>query len=241
MMHDSELKNKNCVITGATGGVGKEITKILAKKGCNLFLISKNNEKLIQLKSEIEKINDIKIIISASDLSIKENLIDIISKIKENFNSVDILINSAGKFYVDSLEESTLEKFEEGFNLNVRAPFYLSKLLSKDMIKQKWGRIVNIGSSSSYSGFKKGSIYCTTKHAILGLSRALHEELKDRNIRCYCISPASIRTDMGKMSKEQNFETFLNPIEVAEAILFVIMFDENLVINEMRLNRMKIE
>lgn len=241
MMKDSKLNNKNCVITGATGGVGKEIAKILAKKGCNLFLISKSNEKLIQLKSEIEKINNVKTITLTMDLSIQENLNNIILKIRENFNSIDILINAAGEFYIDSLEESTLEKFERGFNLNVRAPFYLSKVLSKNMSKQKWGRIVNIGSSSSYSGFKNGSIYCTTKHAILGLSRALHEELKDNNVRCYCISPASIRTEMGKISKEQNFETFLDPIEVAEAILFVIIFDENLVINEMRLNRMKIE
>ncbi len=240
-MQDSELKNKNCVITGATGGVGKEITRILAKKGCNLFLISRKDEKLIQLKLDIGKNNDVKIITLAVDLSIQENLSNTISKIRENFDSIDILINSAGVFYVDSLEESTLEKFEKGFNLNVRAPFYLSKILAKDMIKQKWGRIVNIGSSSSYSGFKNGSIYCTTKHAILGLSRALHEELKNDNIRCYCISPASIKTEMGKISKEQNFETFLNPIEVAEAILFAITFDENMVINEMRLNRMKIE
>ena len=109
------------------------------------------------------------------------------------------------------------------------------------MVKQNWGRIINIGSSSSYSGFKNGSIYCTTKHAILGLSRALHEELKNNNVRCYCVSPASTRTEMGKISKDQNFETFLDPVEVAQTILFVITLDENLVINEIRLNRMNIE
>jgi NADP-dependent 3-hydroxy acid dehydrogenase YdfG len=109
------------------------------------------------------------------------------------------------------------------------------------MVQQKWGRIVNLGSSSSYTGFKNGSIYCTTKHAILGLSRSLHAELKEDNVRCYCISPSSTRTDMGKISSDQNFETFLDPSDVAESIKFVISFDVNLVIDEIRLNRMKIE
>ncbi|WP_179371868.1 SDR family oxidoreductase [Nitrosopumilus ureiphilus] len=236
-----ELKNKNCVITGATGGIGKEIAQILARKGCNLFLISTDNKKLFQLESKIKNLNNIKIFTFATDLSNYENLENVVSKIKESFDSVDIVINSAGIFYVDSLIDSSIEKFEKAFNINVRAPFYLSKIFSEDMIAQNWGRIVNIGSSSSYSGFKNGSIYCTTKHAVLGLSRSLHEELKSKNVRCYCISPASTKTEMGKISIEQNFETFLDPIEVAETVVFVLLFDENLVINEIRLNRMKIE
>jgi len=240
-MTQIELKNKNCVITGATGGIGKEIAHSLASKGCNLFLISTDNEKLSQLKSKIENFNDVKIFTFATDLSIYEQLEKTISKIREQFDSVDILINSAGIFSVESLKDSSLNNFEKVFNVNVRAPFYLAKTLSQDMISKNWGRIVNLGSSSSYSGFKNGSIYCTTKHAILGLSRSLHEELKSKNIRCYCVSPASTRTEMGKISIDQNFETFLDPIEVAETIVFLISFDENLCINEIRLNRMKIE
>jgi len=240
-MAQIKLKNKNCVITGATGGIGREIAQILASKGCNLFLISTDNEKLSLLKSKIEDLYDVKIFTFATDLSIYEHLEETISKIKERFDSVDILINSAGIFFVDSLVDSSLDNFEKGFNVNVRAPFYLAKIFSVDMVAQNWGRIVNLGSSSSYSGFKNGSIYCTTKHAILGLSRSLHEELKNNNVRCYCVSPASTRTKMGKISTDQNFETFLDPIEVAETIVFVISLDENLVINEMRLNRIKID
>ena len=240
-MSQTELKNKNCVITGATGGIGREITKMLAAKGCNLFLISTDNEKLSQLESKIKNLSNVKIFTFATDLANYENLESAISKIKESFNSVDILINSAGIFYIDSLVDSSMQKFENAFNVNVRAPFYLSKMLSSDMVENNWGRIVNIGSSSSYSGFDKGSIYCTTKHALLGLSRSLHEELKSKNVRCYCISPASTKTEMGKISIDQNFETFLDPVEVAETVIFVLSFDKNLVINEIRLNRMKIE
>ena len=240
-MSDSILNGKNCVITGATGGIGIKISSILASKGCNLFLISTNEEKLSKLKTDIEKKYDTQISIFAIDLSLTENLRTVVSEIKKHFDNVDILINSAGIFNLDSLIDSTVEKFEKSFNVNVKAPFYLAQVFSKDMIQHKWGRIVNLGSSSSYAGFKNSSIYCTTKHAILGLSRSLHAELKEHNVRCFCISPSSTRTEMAKISSDQNFETFLDPAEVAESIVFVISFDENLVMDELRLNRMKIE
>jgi short-subunit dehydrogenase len=240
-MNEAKLDGKNCVITGATGGIGKKISEILASNGCNLFLISTNEKKLSELRLQIENSSNVKIHTFATDLSILENLKNTISEVRNFFEKVDILINSAGIFNVDPLLNSTIEKFEKNFNLNVRAPFYLARIFSQDMVQQKWGRIVNLGSSSSYTGFKNGSIYCTTKHAILGLSRSLHAELKEDNVRCYCISPSSTRTDMGKISSDQNFETFLDPSDVAESIKFVISFDENLVIDEIRLNRMKIE
>ena len=109
------------------------------------------------------------------------------------------------------------------------------------MKKKKWGRIVNIGSSSAYNGFKNGTIYCSTKHSLLGLSRALYAELKDTGIRTFCISPGSTQTKMGKISNDQNFETFLNPKEIADYVIFIISFDNELISEEIRLNRIKVE
>ena len=105
------------------------------------------------------------------------------------------------------------------------------------MKKKKWGRIINIGSSSSYQGFSEGTIYCASKHALLGLSRSLFAELKEAKIRTFCISPGSIKTDMGKQDKKQNYKTFLDPKEVAEYIVYSINFDKELVTEEIRLNR----
>ena len=127
------------------------------------------------------------------------------------------------------------------FNVNVKIPFILSKEFSKDMIKKKWGRIINIGSSSSYNGFENGSLYCGSKHAILGLSRSLQSELKQKNVRVLCISPGSTQTNMGKISKDQDFSTFLSAKEVAKYIIFSISFDKEMIIDEARLNRMVIK
>ena len=233
------LQNKNCLITGASGGIGHEIVKLLAKKGCNLFLTAQNQDKLVQLKKELEGINEkIKVEFLSADLTNLEDILKLIKKIRERFSNIDVLINSAGIFIIKSLSDSSIEDFEKCHNVNVLAPFLLSKEFSKDMVDKKWGRIVNLGSSSSYSGFKNGSVYCATKHSILGISRALHSELKDDNVRVYCISPASSKTKMAKISTDQDFNTFLDPKEVAEFIVFSISFDKELTIEEARLNRM---
>tara|TARA_B100000378_G_C18013402_1_gene401531 strand:+ start:400 stop:1122 length:723 start_codon:yes stop_codon:yes gene_type:complete len=236
------LKNKNCLVTGATGGIGKEISKELASNSCNLFLTSTNNTKLIKLKNQLKKINkNIKIEFLSADLTIQEDITELIGTINEKFSSIDIIINSAGVFMIKSIEKSTIDDFEKSINLNVKLPFILCKEFTKNMIKKKWGRVIMIGSSSSYSGFEKGSVYCASKHSILGLSRALNAELKKKNVRVLSISPASTQTNMGKISTEQDFNTFLNPKEVAQYIIHVISFDKEMIVDESRLNRMTIK
>lgn len=235
-----ELIKKNCLIVGASGGIGSEISKKIAEYDCNLFLIGKNEEKLLKLKKEIKN-KKIRIETGSVDLTNEKQINKIIQKIRKDFGKIDILINASGVFLIKSIEKSTVQDFEKCFKINVKAPFIFSKEFSKDMKKSKWGRIVNIGSSSSYNGFKNSTIYCSTKHALLGLSRALFSELKDKNIRTFCISPGSTQTDMGKLSKDQKFETFLDPKEIAEYVVFLIRFDKQLVSEEIRLNRIKIE
>ena len=238
-MKTSCLKNKNCLVTGATGGIGKEVSIQLADQSCNLFLTGRNKQKLESLKKLLIKNNpDINIEYKEGDLTRLSDIKNIVSNAKHHFGNIDILINCAGIFMIKSIGKSTVEDFDKAINLNVRAPFILSKEFSKYMVSKKWGRIVLIGSSSSYSGFENGSVYCASKHSILGLSRALNIELKKKNVRVMCISPSSTKTNMGKISVDQDFNTFLNPKEVAEYIIFILSFDNEMSIDESRLNRM---
>jgi 3-oxoacyl-[acyl-carrier protein] reductase len=127
-------------------------------------------------------------------------------------------------------------------NLNVRAPFVLSKEFSKDMVKNNWGRIVNIASSSAHNGFKNAAIYCASKHALLGLSRTLFAELKNQNVRTFCISPGSMKTRMAKEDEgllaEQDYNTFMDPKEVAEFIIKIISYDNEMISQEINLSRL---
>ena len=241
-LRKSTLSGKNCLITGATGGLGKEIAKLFVKKNCNLFLTGTTNSKLSAFGEELKTSNkDVKISHEAADLTNTEEIHKLIKKIRKEFSSIDIVINCAGVFLRKSLSDSSLEEIKNCLNVNIQAPILLSKEFSQDMVKKKWGRIVNIGSSSSYQGFKNSSIYCASKHALLGFSRSVLDELKNDNVRTFCVSPSSIKTKMGETLVEQDFNTFLNPKEVAESVIFIISYNDEMIIDELRLNRIKIE
>ena len=233
------LNKKNCFLTGATGGLGKEIAMQFVKNGYNLFLTAKNKKSLKKLKDELILINNnSEIYYDFGDLNKISDIKKIIKTCRKHFHSIDILINCAGIFTIKSLQKSSLSDFEQSFNVNCRAPFILSKEFSSDMIRKKWGRIINIGSSSSYSGFKDTSIYCASKHALLGFSRSLHNELKGKNVRTIIISPGSVKTPMGKKVKNQKFENFIDPKEISELIISLLQLDNEMVVDEIRLNRM---
>jgi short-subunit dehydrogenase len=238
------FEGKNCLITGATGGLGKQIAIELAQAGCNLFLTGRDNKKLELLKKELKiKNQEIEIFYKSADLRKNEDVNDLIDMVHKKNSTIDILINCAGNFPVNPLSESTIEEFDSCMNLNVRAPFVLSKEFSKDMIKNKWGRIVNIASSGAYNGLKNTSIYRSSKHALLGLSRSLSSELKEFNVRVFCFSPGPMKTEMGKeiINKEnhsERFDTFMQTNEIAEFIIFVISFENNLMSPEIRVGRM---
>ena len=239
------LQGKNCLITGATGGLGKELAVEFAKKGCNLFLTATNNEKLNSLKLELEssKENGVKIYCEAADISSTDNINNLIKKIRKIYAPIDILVNCAGVFPVKLLSESTVEDFDNCFNINVKAAFILCKEFSQDMVKKRWGRIINIASSGAYNGRKKTVVYRASKHALLGLSRSLHSELKEYNVRTFCISPGPIKTSMGKEiirneNPDEKFKSFLNPKEITEFITYLISFDNEMVSEEVRLSRM---
>ena len=235
------LQGKNCLITGATGGLGKEIAKEFAKNGCNLFLTGRDDEKLNSLKNELEN-DQIKIDFEAADLSDVDDIQKLIDKTKNAFPNIDILVNCAGIFPVKLLSNSTVDDFEQCFSVNVKAAFVLCKEFSQGMVSKKWGRIVNIASSSAYAGFKNTSIYCSSKHALLGLSRSLHSELKEHNVRTFCVSPGPIKTSMGhdiikNENPDEKFDSFMNPNEIAEFIVYLISFDNEMVSEEIRLSR----
>ena len=235
------LKGKNCLITGSTGGLGKEIAKEFAENGCNLFLTGRNDKKLNSLKNELQN-DQIKIDFKAADLSDVDDIQKLIDKTKNIFSNVDILVNCAGIFPVKLLSDSTMDDFEKCFSVNVRAAFVLCKEFSQGMVSKKWGRIVNIASSSAYAGFKNTSIYCSSKHALLGLSRSLHSELKEYNVRTFCVSPGPIKTSMGhdiikNENPDEKFDSFMNPNEIAEFITYLISFNNEMVSEEIRLSR----
>jgi len=237
----SIFHGKRALVTGATGGLGSEISLQLIKNGCSVFLLGTNLNKLEKLHLKLDRINKAshgpcgtaKLEYQCLDFC---NLKSLQEFLEEN-NKFDILINCAGIFPIVNLYNSSMADYDRCFDINVRAPFLLSKICSENMKENNWGRIVNIGSSSSYNGSEDTGLYCASKHALLGLSRSFYKELKPHNVRVYTVSPGSIQTEMGANDTRQDFSTFLNPSEVAEYVLYVMSQDNELIADEIRLNR----
>ena len=242
-MHNDVLVNKNCLITGATGGIGKQLAFIFAESGVNLFLTSTNTKSLQTLKSSIKKkFPKSTIHTCAADLRKSSDFTKLVGSVRSSFGKIDILINNAGFYRDNSLVKTSLDEFDKTFSINVRAPFVLSHEFAKDMIKKKWGRIVNIGSSSAYVGQPDHPAYASSKYALLGLSKSMTKDLRRFNVRVFFIAPGPVKTKMAarwaKASKNQNYETFIDPKEFSIFVRDLIKLDSNMFIEEVRICRM---
>ena len=217
------LKGKKALITGATGGLGRQICLSLAFAGCKIHATGTSAAKLDELEFLINSIDDACLGTYQVDLTDEKSIKKTCSDLE-----VDILINCAGVFPIASLEKSTIEEFDKCMAINLRAPFLLTKLLISHMKNQGWGRVINVGSSSGYGGFKDG---------LLGLSRSLYNEYRESGVKVFSVSPGSIKTPMGKTIKNQDYNTFMEPKEIADFITKIISYDGNMIPEETRLNR----
>ena len=238
----NNLINKNSFITGATGGLGKSFVQTLAKQGSNLFLTATDEKKLSNIANEAKSLNDnIEVFYEVADLKSEIEVKNVSISALEKFETVDILINCAGLFSQNSIDNTNNQDFRDAISINLFSPYYFSKIFSKSMKRNSWGRIVNIGSSSSYKGFKNSSIYCLSKHGLSGLSKSLEDELLDYGIRVFDIMPGSIKTPMGAIDKKQNYETFIEPEEIANFTIDILKYDTNFRLSDVKIYREKYE
>jgi len=237
-MKANTLQDKRCLVTGATGGLGREITLAMHRAGCKVFPTGRNSAMLDNLTGQLTSMIDRPSHGFAADLRNPIEVEALVAAVRKEFGTIDILVNCAGVFPVRPFLETDNDTLDACMQVNVIAPYLISRAFAGDMIKAGWGRIINIASSSAYAGFRNTTAYCTSKHAILGLSRALHDEMKQYGVRVFCFSPGSIRTEMARVSIDQDYSTFLDPVEVAAFIVDVVSFDGTMITEEIRLNRM---
>jgi len=230
------FNNKSALITGASSGLGRSLSISLSAHCKKLFLTGRDYENLKKTASQCAKSCEVEII--AADLTSSEGLYSLILAVNSN---VDILLNVAGVFPLVPLAQTSDFVFDECISLNVTVPFVLSRELSKGMVKRGWGRIINIGSSSSYAGSEASGAYCASKHALLGLTRSLFLELRNTGVRVQFIAPGSLQTPMGKSDYRQNYDTFIDPDEAATFIAHAMEYDSEMISEEIRLNRILIQ
>ena len=185
------VKNKNILITGASGGIGKELVKKFVSLGGNVLGSGTKIEKLDLLKKQYPNIK-VKKFDMAEDSKIK----DFIDSVNLELGSLDILINNAG-INMDNLSlRMKDEEWKKVININLTSTFLLSKHAIKQMLKNKFGRIVNITSVVGHTGNVGQSNYSASKSGIIGMSKSLAIEYAKKNITVNCVSPGFIASDM---------------------------------------------
>ena len=185
------LKNKKVLITGATGGIGKALVSKFSSLDANILATGTKNEKLDLLKKEFPNINILKF-----DISEHPKIEEFIENVFSQLTGLDVLINNAG-VNLDNLSlRMTNEQWKKVIDINLGSTFLLTKHAIKKMLKNKYGRIVNITSIVGHTGNLGQANYAASKAGIIGMSKSLAIEYAKKNITINCVSPGFIQTKM---------------------------------------------
>ena len=222
----NDLKGKNIIVTGASGGIGNSIVEFLYKSGANILASGTKIEKLEKLKSKFENIKILRFDISHNDKI--EEFID--NCFKELGERLDCLVNNAGITQDNLAIRMSLDEWKKVIDINLTSTFLLSKFSVKKMLKNKSGKIINITSIVGHTGNLGQSNYTASKAGIVAMSKSLAIEYAKKNININCISPGFIKTAMTEKIDEKFKETIISkipsarlgePKDIANAVLFL--------------------
>ena len=184
------------LITGASSGIGRDMARVLSKKGYDLILVARNEDKLNELKKELD--TDVQII--SMDLGESDNCKKLYEKVKED--NIDILINNAGFGLIGSFRKTDIDKELDMIDLNIKAVHILTKLFLNDFIKRDSGYILNVSSSASFQPGPLMATYYSTKAYVTHLTLALYEELRklNSNVKISCLCPGPVDTNFNNVA-----------------------------------------
>jgi len=180
------------LITGATSGIGYEIAKMLAGKGINLIIVSRNTKRMNEIVSEF---TNVKVLTHTVDLSQNGSAAQLFDKINQQSLVVDILINNSGFGLLGEFYQNDVNRIEEMIQLNVMSLTILTKLFSDQMAKRKNGYIMNIASTAAFQAIPYFGVYSASKSFVRNFTLSLYDELKASNIFITNVNPGSTKTN----------------------------------------------
>ncbi len=210
---------KTVLITGASGGIGKEFAEIFAKNGQKLVLIARSEQKLQSIADNLAKKYQSEVIILVQDLSVPNAALTIYNQVKDKGIEIDILVNNAGFGDYGHFTDAQLDTITQMINLNISTLTEMTYLFVKDMQKKNSGEILNIASTAAFQPLPKFAVYAATKAYVLHFTEALHYELKDSNIKVSVLCPGPTSTGfMQRANAEQAkiLKNRMNSKEVAQ-------------------------
>jgi 3-hydroxybutyrate dehydrogenase len=188
------LKGKTALVTGSTGGIGLAFVTTFAEAGCNVVLNGFGERAVIDgIKASLEQ-SGVSVLYHAADVGKPGEIAAMIDAAHARFGAIDILVNNAVTRHYAPIEAFPVEQWDRALAVNLSAAFHTIRLALPAMKARGWGRIINMASIHATNVVRDRVDYVTTKHAIVGLTRAVALEIAQTNVTCNCLSPGLVLT-----------------------------------------------
>ena len=220
------LTGRVALVTGASGGIGAGLARMLAAEGARVAVTARRARELSQVADSIGSAGGVAVPIAA-DLTDDLSLARLVDRVRESLGPVDILVNNAGHALWKPLEDTTLSEWDHTFAVNVRAAAYLCAAVLPGMQSRRFGRIINIGSEAGVATVPGLAAYCVSKHALRALTDVIQEGNHGNGIKAWVLCPGFVDTDMGTVVPGGNREHFLSVGEVADVVRYLLGTGDN--------------
>lgn len=236
-MNAPALKQQVAIVTGASRGIGRQISLQLAGLGVTVVLAARDRAKLDQVRTEIESAGGSAHVCPA-DLADEASIKALVRETEEKFSRLDILVNNAGITHSALLEETTTQDWNRVMAVNATGPFVLCRESLELLKKSPAATIVNISSVVGIKGYPKQSAYTASKHALRGMTVSLAEEMRSTNVRVHSICMGGVDTEMvTKVRPDIDKTELIAPADIAELVVYCVTHKANAVIDEFRVRR----
>ena len=236
-MHQRPLEGKVAIVTGAGRGIGRSIALTLARNGVRVSLAARTEAELQAVQSEIESFGG-RAASFPTDVSREAEVISLVRNTVERFGRLDILINNAGIGIFGPLVETTTEQWDRIMAINARGPFLLCREAIPYLKKQEQAFIINIASVVGVKGYVNQAAYSASKHAVMGMTKALAKEVQSDGIRVHAICPGGVDTQLLSQARpDLDRAVLMQPEELADIVLFLVTQQGNAVIDEIHVRR----
>lgn len=203
--------NKSVLITGAGGGIGEALCREFAKAGYDVAIhYNSSEESAIRLKEELENNYKVKAAAIKADLRSSDEVKALAETALNTFGKIDVLVNNAGMAYLTLFQLADDSKVKELFDINLMSAMSLTKEILPSMIKNQWGRIINISSMWGIAGASCEVHYSASKSALIGFTKALAKEVGPSGITVNCIAPGYIDTKMNSNIDEDSVKEIID-------------------------------
>lgn len=225
-----DLSGKIALVTGGSRGIGREIAIELAKHGASITIsYVSNEEKAIEVIESIQEYS-VKAMCVKADVSREEEVERLVDTVKKQLGPIDILVNNAGINMDALIIRMKTQEWDQVIDTNLKGTYLCTRLVAKDMLKKRYGKIINITSVAGVAGNIGQSNYSASKAGIIGFTKAVAKELASRNINVNAIAPGLIETDMAQALKEEIRESLIksvpmgrlgSPKDIANIVVFL--------------------